>query len=453
MAIFSISSSTFTRKPMGERKLNIALISPKGEFLCKNPEFAEFMTKSRDMRTILHFWNGIGVALPTIAALTPTDHEVTIFDENREDIDFRRPFDIVGITAMTQQAERAYEIALAFRKRGRHTVIGGIHASVKSDEVQKHADTVFIGEAENSWSCFITDFLKGLPRKIYDQKDYPAVDITRSPLPRYDLLAKYKYPVVYVQTTRGCPHDCEFCVASNIYGKKYKHKDVSQVVAEIREVKKYWKLAQIGFADDNMFVNRTFSQSLVDAFKSLNFSWFAVCDISVATSEKFLADLHASGCRTLLIGFESVIEQNVQSLNKDHWKSKRFGRYGEYIEKIQRNGIGVYGSFILGFDADNEDTVEKTIRFINDQNLLGAQITILTPFPGSRLRDRLEKEDRILHSDWKWYTVWNAVIRHPKFTPEQLESNLLKIYKAIYNEESNKRRSSYFREICEKLVS
>ena len=218
-------------------------------------------------------------------------------------------------------------------------------------------------------------------------------------------------------------------------------------------MKKYWKLAQVGFADDNMFVNRKFSQALVEAFKDLNFSWFAVCDISVATSEKFLADLHASGCRTLLIGFESVIEQNVQSLNKDHWKSKRFGRYGEYIGKIQRHGIGVYGSFILGFDADRQETVDKTIAFINEHNLLGAQITILTPFPGSRLRERLEKEDRILHSDWKWYTVWNAVIRHPRFTPEQLEANLLKIYRAIYNKDSNKRRSSYFRELCEKLVS
>jgi radical SAM superfamily enzyme YgiQ (UPF0313 family) len=438
---------------MAKRKLNIVLISPKGEFLCKNPDFADFMTKSREMRTILHFWNGIGVALPTIAALTPGEHDVEIIDENREEIDFDSPVDIVGITAMTQQANRAYEIALEFRKRGRYVAIGGIHASVKSDEVKKHADSVFIGEAEHSWPCFISDFLEGSPRGIYDQKDFPGVDITASPLPRYDLLGKYKYPVIYVQTTRGCPHDCEFCVASNIYGKEYKHKEVSQVLEEIREVKKYWKLAQVGFADDNMFVNRRFSQALVQAFKGLNFSWFAVCDISVANSEKFLADLHASGCRTLLIGFESVIEENVQSLNTDHWKSKRFGRYAEYIEKIQRHGIGVYGSFILGFDGDNEETVEKTIDFINTHNLLGAQITILTPFPGSRLRDRLEREDRILHSDWKWYTVWNAVIRHPKFTPEQLESNLLKIYRAIYNEDSNKRRSSYFRQICEELVS
>ncbi|UCF99256.1 MAG: radical SAM protein [Spirochaetaceae bacterium] len=438
---------------MDKGKLNIALISPKGEFLCKNREFAEFVTTSREMRTILHFWNGIGVALPTIAALTPDIHAVTVIDENREEIDFDQPYDIVGITAMTQQANRAYEISAEFRRRGCHVAIGGIHASVKSDEVIKHADTVFIGEAEYTWPCFVDDFMKGFPGSVYDQERYPAVDITKSPLPRYDLLAKYKYPVVYIQTTRGCPHDCEFCVASNIYGKRYKHKNVSQVLEEVREVKKYWQLAQIGFADDNMFVNRKFSEALVEAFKDLNFSWFAVCDIEVATSEKFLANLHASGCRTLLIGLESVLESNVQSLNKDQWKAKRFRRYGEYIERIQRNGIGVYGSFIIGFDADNDQTIGKTIDFINHHNLLGTQITILTPFPGSRLRERLEKENRILHNDWKWYTVWNAVIRHPFFAPEQLETNLLKIYRAVYNEDSNNRRSRYFRKICEKLVS
>lgn len=438
---------------MGRVRLNILLVSPKGEFLCKNRDFAEFMANSREMRTILHFWNGIGVALPTIAALTPGDHNLTIIDENREEIDFEQPYDIVGITAMTQQANRAYEIASEFRKRGRHVAIGGIHATVQPDEASEHADTVFVGEAENTWPCYISEFINRSPRRIYNQQDFPNVDIIQSPIPRYDLLAKYRYPVVYVQTTRGCPHDCEFCVASNIYGKTYKHKEISQVLAEIKEVKKYWKFAQVGFADDNMFVNRRSSVALVEAFKRLNFSWFAVCDVSVATSDQFLRDLHASGCRTLLIGFESVQEQNVRSLNKNQWKAKRFDRYAEYIDKIQSKGIGVYGSFILGFDEDNNDTVEKTIRFINDHYLLGAQITILTPFPGSRLRARLEKENRVLHSDWRQYTVWNAVIRHPNFTPEELEANLLKIYRSVYNRVSNERRTRYFRQICEKLVS
>ena len=438
---------------MSSGRLNILLVSPRGEFLCKNRDFTEFMANSREMRTILHFWNGIGVALPTIAALTPGDHNFTVIDENREEIDFEQPYDIVGITAMTQQANRAYEIACEFRKRGRYVAIGGIHATVRTDEASEHADTVFVGEAENTWPCFIKEFINGAPRCIYNQKDFPIVDITQSPIPRYDLLAKYRYPVVYVQTTRGCPHDCEFCVASNVYGKKYKHKEINQVLAEIKEVKKYWKLAQVGFADDNMFVNRRSSVALVQAFKRLNFSWFAVCDVSVATSDQLLKDLHTSGCRTLLIGFESVLERNVKSLNKNQWKAKRFDRYAEYIDKIQSKGIGVYGSFILGFDEDNNDTVEKTTRFINDHYLLGAQITILTPFPGCRLRARLEKENRILHNDWRWYTVWNAVIQHPNFTPEELEANLLKIYRSVYNRVSNERRTRYFRQICEKLVS
>ena len=214
---------------MADARLRILLISPKGDFLCRSPEFNDFMKNSRDMQTILHYWSGIGVALPTLAALTPAEHDVVIVDENMEAINFDQPCDIVGITAMTQQAARAYAIADEFRTRHRFVILGGIHASVMPEEALAHADTVVVGEAENAWPLFLKDYLSGNPKKAYDQKDFSPVDMTRIPLPRYDLLAKYRYPVVYVQAARGCPHDCEFCVATNIYGRRYKHKSVDQM--------------------------------------------------------------------------------------------------------------------------------------------------------------------------------------------------------------------------------
>jgi radical SAM superfamily enzyme YgiQ (UPF0313 family) len=410
------------------------------------------MRNSRDMRTILHFWSGIGVALPTLAALTPSAFAVEIVDENMESIDFDYPCQIVGITAMTQQATRAYEIADAFRERGCHVVLGGIHATALPEEAMQHADTVIVGEAENVWPVFLRDFQAGTPRSLYDQGGLSTVDMTRIPLPRYELLAKYRYPVVYVQATRGCPHDCEFCVASNIYGKRYKHKSVPQVVNEVVEAKKHWKYAQIGFADDNMFVDHTYSRELVARLKALKIAWFAICDIAVAQDEAFLRELHESGCRTLLIGFESVSKTSLHGMNRDGWKEKRFDRYPEYIQRIQSHGIGVYGSFILGLDDDGPESVDATIKFVNDNILLGTQITLLTPFPGSRLRARLESERRIVHNDWKWYTVWNSVIRHPHFTPEELERGLLRAYEGVYNPESNTRRAQYFRKVCENIV-
>ena len=432
--------------------LRILLVSPKGQTLCHSREFEDFMLNSREMQTIMHFWNGIGVALPTIAALTPPNHTVEVIDENQQNIDFDMRYDIVGITAMTQQADRAYNIADEFRKRGTYVAIGGIHATVEPEEAGSHCDTVIIGEAEGLWPQFIVDFMAGQPKSRYAQNNTVPVDMRTIPVPRYDLLSRYRYPVVYVQATRGCPHDCEFCVSSNVYGKKYRHKSVEQVVAEIKEIRKYWKTAQIGFADDNMFANKRFSRALVEQIRALNISWFAVCDVSVAEDPGFLQDLHTSGCRTLLIGFESTSKRNLHSINKDNWKQRKFDLYPEYIQRIQSNGIGVYGSFIIGLDLDDSQTIEDTIEFIGSNNLLGAQITILTPFPGSRLRRRLELEQRIIHSDWRWYTVWNAVIRHPRFTPEELERSLLYIYRQVYDPTNNLKRLRHFRQVCERLV-
>lgn len=438
---------------MAPDMLKILLISPKGEFLRKSSEFADYMHESREMRTIMHYWNGTGAGLQTIAGLTPGEHSITIIDENLEKIDFDQQADIVALTAMTQQATRAYEIAAEFKKRGRYVVMGGIHATVIAEEAAEHVDTLFIGEAENTWPAFIRDFCRGQSRKNYSQSDYPPVEMDKIPLPRYDLVAKYKYPVIWVQTTRGCPHDCEFCAASRIYGRKYRHKEVEQVVREIREVKKYWKFSQVGFADDNMFVNRKFSTQLVSEFKKMNFTWYAQSDISVAEDQTFLRSLYESGCRILFIGFESVSQSNMKSINKNHWKERMFTRYPEYIKRIQENGIGIYGSFILGLDQDDDQTVERTINFINENNIMGTQITLLTPFPGSRLRERFEREKRIINSEWQWYTAWNAVINHKNFTPYELESGLIKIYKSIYNEQSYRKRASYFKKICEKLVN
>ena len=433
-------------------KLSILLISPKGDIFSRSGDFETYARGSREMQTVFHFFSGLGLGLTTIAALTPSEHSVRIIDENQEQIDYDTPCDIVGITGMTQQAHQAYEIAEAFRKRNRYVVMGGIHATCAPEDVRRHVDTLFIGEAENTWPQFVEDFLSGKPAPIYDQKDFPSIDMSKIPIPRFDLVAKYDYPVIWIQSTRGCPHDCEFCAASKIYGRTYKRKQVDQVIAEIEEVKKHWKFAQIGFADDNMFSNRNYSRQLIDRFQNMNFSWYAQSDIAIAENEHLLRDLHSCGCRMLLIGFESVIKANLHDLDSQHWKERMSDRYSQYIERIQKQGIGIYGTFILGLEEDTRETVDRTVAFVQNNHLMGAQITILTPFPGSRLRTRLERENRILHSDWIWYTGWNPVIRHKNFTTEEFKQDLLRFYKKIYDPENVKLRSAHFREIFKQLV-
>jgi radical SAM superfamily enzyme YgiQ (UPF0313 family) len=438
---------------MRETGLRVLLISPKGDFLSQSPAFADFVNNSRDMQTILHFWNGIGAALPTLAALTPRGTEVSIIDENIDAIDFGWSGDIVGITAMTQQATRAYQIADEFRSRGRHVVMGGIHATVLPDEVQRHANSVFVGEAENTWPQFFADYASGSAKQFYRQSDYAGVKMSSIPTPRYDLLASYKYPVVWLQTARGCPYDCEFCVASKIYGRGVKHKTVSQVVNEVALVKQIWKRAQIGFADDNMFVSTSYAKKLLAALGKLNFTWYAQSDISIARKPEMLALLHETGCRILFIGFESVSGKNISGFHGNTLKREMFSRYAECIETIQARGIGIYGSFILGLDEDDGSTVEATTQFINETHLMGAQITVLTPFPGSSLRSRLQKEQRVLHSDWRYYTGWNVVINHPSLGAKDLERGLVDIYNGIYNPDSFRARAAHFREIWTNLIN
>ena len=432
--------------------MKILLISPKGTFFSHSSEFVDYLTHSREMQTILHYWSGIGTSLPIIAGVTPGNHEITIVDENLEPLDFEASYDIVGITGMTQQANRAYEIADEYKKKGRYVVLGGIHATVLPDEAKTHVDTVFVGEGENTWPWFIRDYIQGTPKAFYRQSDHASVKLKQIPQPRYDLISKYSYPVIWVQASRGCPYDCEFCAASKIFGKRYKHKTIAQIVGEIEDVKSRWKFAQVGFADDNMFINKKFSSQLVDEFKKMNFTWYAQSDLTIARSETFLRDLHVSGCRILFIGFESVNPENLKDLNKNRWKAKLFSDYSNSIKRIQENGIGIYGSFILGFDSDVPSIFDQTIDFINENHLLGAQITILTPLPGSRLRIRLDNENRIATNDWQAYTGWNALIKHKSFSEGDLEAGLLKIYKNIYSQENYRKRASYFRKICQDLI-
>jgi len=433
--------------------LKILLLSPGGTFFSKRRDFFKYVENSREMQTILHYWNGIGAALPTISGATPVDDELRIIDENLEKINFDEHSDLVGITAITQQANRAYEIADEFRKRGRYVVMGGIHATVLPEEAMEHVNSVFVGEGENTWPAFIRDFKNGSPQKIYRQTDFAPVNLQLSPIPRYDLIERYSYPVVWLFASRGCPHDCEFCAASKIYGKKWKHKSTVQVSREIEEVKKRWKFAQIGFADDNLFQNKSFSYELVERFSDLSFTWYAQSDLSVARDVNFLRKLRKGGCRILFIGFESTNPKNLASINANHWKATQYREYRNSIARIQENGIGIYGSFIVGLDYDDSTVFQNTIRFINENNLLGAQITILTPLPGSRLRVRLEKENRILSNDWQLYTGWNALIRHRNLSPETLERGLLEIYQNVYNRDNYRKRANYFRGICHNLIN
>ena len=430
--------------------MKIALISPKGVFLSKDREFRRFLEnvkKSSGYRTI---WSGFNAGLLIVASLTPRDiFNIVFIDENVEEINFEEKYDIVAISAITQQATRAYEIASAFKKSDKKVtvVIGGIHATALPYEAKKYADSVIIGEAEETWPIFIEDFLKKRTKDFY--KSEKLFDLEKSPLPAYDLLNTDNYKMVWVQTTRGCPGNCEFCVSSTIFGKKYRMKKISSVIKEINVINEAFKNKNIklGFADDNMFVNKKFSKDLLLELKKLKIKWFAQTDVTVASDVKFLSLLKESGCELLFIGFETVSTRSFNSSEMATCKTEGFKKYPTIINRIQSLGIGVMGSFMLGLDGDTVSTFTRLANFIIKNKIYASQVTILTPLPATRLRVRLEKENRILPTDWSNYTFGDVNFIPKNMSPRELQKGFLYVHKKIYVPKVRNEVNKYFKRI------
>lgn len=389
--------------------------------------------------------SGIGLPLLILAAQTPDDTEVCLSDENVAEVDFDVQYDLVVLTATTQQASRAYEIGAEFRKRGTKVALGGIHATVLPEEAVKHVDYVFTGEGETIWKEFLHDFERNQAARVY--KGELLQDLDQSPLPRYDLLDTERDDVVWIQTTRGCPRDCTFCVASKIFGRKYRRKSVPRILEEIEIVKSHLPRVQINFADDNMFCNKQQSRELLRGLEQAGIRYLAQTDISVAEDPAFLELLKKSGCAILFIGFESIDPAGLRKLEKNEWKYKRLQMYEKYIHRIQSLGIGVFGAFIIGLDTDTRATFNDLIEFINRNHLYAAQVTILTPYPGSQVRTTLSNQKRLLKLGWEHYTC-NEVTFVPKnFTPAELQQEHLRIYQKIYSQEQLTARARHFKQI------
>ena len=425
--------------------MKIGLISPKGGFLSNDPQFKGFWDNSDFLDTYKYHWSGISLGLLILAALTPREFDVEIIDENFDLIDFDRDYDLVAISAMTQQSLRAYEIADEFRRRGKVVVIGGIHATLLKYEAKEHADSIVVGEGEKIWPVILDDFLNSRLRPYYISER--PIDLKQSPIPRYDLLDSKNYKVVWVQTSRGCPHDCDFCASSKIFGRKFRYKKIDQILEEIKLLKQLFKNITIHFTDDNMFVNRTFSVELLNKLKELNIKWRAQTDISIADDQGFLRLLKESGCLSLFVGLESVNKLSLKFLDKGNWKFSMYDTYSSAIEKIQSLGIGVTGAFILGFDEDDYTIFGETADFIIKNRLYGAMMSILTPFPGTRLRERLENEKRILSNDWSNYTLWDVNFIPKKMTVNQLQEGMLTTNMKVYNGEVRQRVAAHFKDI------
>jgi radical SAM superfamily enzyme YgiQ (UPF0313 family) len=431
----------------------IALISPKTPLQRENPEIFRMFQRNKDR---LKPWLAPPLNLLTIAALTPADIEIKVIDEHFENIDFNETFDLVGITAMTQQAFRAYEIAAEFRKRNIHVVMGGIHASVLPEEALEHVDTVFIGEAEDTWGPFLTDFMAGEEKRTY--KPHHHFDLSKAPVPRYELLnfSAFKdsdsfFNYIPIQATRGCPHDCSFCVVTKLYGGKIRKKNVAHVIEEIEYLQKFNKDSLMLFADDNLFVDKAYSKELLKALIPLKIKYFAQTDISIAEDDELLQLAYRSGCHIAFIGFESLRPDSLEEINRNKWKMKQVAKYSQSIKKIQDNGIVAFGAFVIGFQNDDLAVFDEISDFTIENKMPG-QFTLATPIPGSRLYHSLQLEGKLFNSVfWNQCNFYNLVFRHDKMAKDEAQNSLINLYETVFNDENTIKRLMHMKNIYKKL--
>jgi len=336
------------------------------------------------------------LGLAMVAALTPPEVEVSLTDENVTVIDFQKETDLVGITVLTITAKRAYEIADTFRAMGVKVILGGSHPSALPKEAIQHADAVVIGEAEGIWANVIEDFKANKLQSIYSQREQP--NLLNLPIPRLDLFTDGAYYFQNtISTTRGCPYACSFCSVSSFFGRSYRCRPVEEILKEI-ETLNHKKL--ICFVDDNIVGNPKFAKDLFRALIPYKLKWIAQASVTIVRDDELLKLATASGCMTLLIGFETLSPANLSSVGKS---VNAVNEYETVIRKIHSHGIGVHGFFVLGFDEDNEDVFERTVRFAQKMRLESAQFAWLVPYPGTVLCESLDKAGRIITKDWSQY--------------------------------------------------
>ena len=395
-------------------KMRVVLISPRGPL---------YRHRSGIWKKSLRY---APLTLTTLASLVPADLaiDVSIVDEGIHDIDPHIEADLIGISAITGTAPRAYELAEKFRARGIPVVLGGVHPTLVPDEAALHADSIVIGYAEESWPLLLRDFVAGRMKARYEQG--PSLSLSGLPIPSRHLLSSRDYLTLHtIEATRGCIHRCEFCVVPSAWGRPLM-KPVADVIADIRQMKP----RRLIFLDLNLISDVSYAKELFTAMIPLRVRWGGLATAMIAWDEELLDLAARSGCRGLLIGFESLSDEALSESRKEF--SSRVD-YRTVIEKVHHRGIAIQACFVFGFDHDDVDVFERTAAFSIDTHLDLPRFAIMTPFPGTPLFGKLEREERILTTDWGLYDGQHVVYEPARMSPEELLRGTERAWKLAYS--------------------
>ena len=357
-------------------------------------------------------WQMEPLPAAAIAGLTPEDVDIRFYDDRMETIPYDEPTDAVAISLETYTAKRVYQIASEYRKRNVPVIVGGFHASLVPEEAERYADAVVVSEAETIWPTVIDDLRHGTLKRRYKGFERPELGQIRPD--RRIFRGKRYLPIGLVETGRGCRFPCEFCAIQVFFDRTHRTRPVDHILAELRSLRKSRKV--FFFVDDNFAGNIKAAKPLLEELAPLNIRWITQMSINAAHDEEFLELLARSGCKGVLIGFESLDRETLRAMKKN-FNAMR-GGYEVALRNLRRHNIRVYGTFVFGYQNDTPETFASTVDFAIEQRLYIAAFNHLTPFPGTALYNRLKEENLLRFEAW-WLDDEYRYNDVP-FIPEQL---------------------------------
>lgn len=399
----------------------------------------------RKGESYIRSWQMEPLPIAALAGLTPADVELRFYDDRMERIPFDEPTDAVAIPVETYTANRAYQIASEYRRRGIPVVLGGFHPTLVPNEAEKFGDAIVLGEAESAWPAVIDDLKHRTLQRRYQGE---RTSLARTKIDRSLFRNKRYLPIGLVETGRGCRFPCEFCAIQAFFDRSYRRRDIASVLEELESLRTKKKI--FFFVDDNFAGDLKAGTELLPHLERLKIRWITQMSINAAHDEGYVAQLAKSGCRGVLIGFESLNPENLKLMNK-RFNTMKSGYVGA-LANLRKFGIPVYGTFVFGYEHDDVHSFEEAVAFASEQDMYIAAFNHLTPFPGTPLYERLAKEGRLRFEAW-WLDQryrYNDLPFMPKnLTPNEVTEGCVAARRKFYSwpnilKRSMRNRSDFF---------